>query len=241
VGLNFYRTDDTSWTARHILDDAEEGESMHSLRGAFSETVYIYGDANLWARQHISSSEIKVFSLGLGLGYVEILSAAYALAAQSPISGVSFEADAELTHAFQAWLLANSKPGVVPFEIYEDILQRAAQQASVEPVRLRQELASALLSKAWILNGALTPDSSFVEARACHVIAFDAFSRKTTPELWTREFLDRFLSEVTASKCVLSTYACTGDLKRALLHAGFNLQIRPGFAAKRDSTFATRA
>ena len=213
---------------------------MHSLRGAFSETAYIYGEGNLWARQNFISDQIKVFSLGLGLGYVEILSAAHALAAGASIAGVSYEADLDLIAAFRAWLGAQSSPGVVPFEIYDDILQRTAKQLNLPPEQIRRGLAAAIETKAWRLHEALKPDSVFDEARNCHVIAFDAFSRKTTPELWTREFLDRFLSEVPAPQCVLSTYACTGDLKRALRQAGFNLQIRPGFAAKRDSTFATR-
>jgi tRNA U34 5-methylaminomethyl-2-thiouridine-forming methyltransferase MnmC len=39
---------------------------------------------------------------------------------------------------------------------------------------------------------------------------------------------------------VLSTYACTGHLKRALIAAGFKLEIREGYASKRDSTLAYR-
>jgi hypothetical protein len=239
--LNYYRTDDASWTARPLLANAEEGESMHSLRGAFSETAYIYGEANIWARQHIATAAHKVFSLGLGLGYVEILSAAYATASNTKFSCVSFEALPELTRAIQAWLRGDANAGIVPYEIYEDILERASRQTGAASETIRRELANALDQGDWIVRGALAPDTDFTDARNCHVIAFDAFSRKTTPELWSREFLDRFLAEVPASKCVLSTYACTGDLKRALRQANFNLQIRPGFAAKRDSTFATRA
>jgi hypothetical protein len=61
-----------------------EGETMHSLRGAFNETVYIYGTALDRARSAATrSSQLsfspRTLSLGLGLGYVEILSAAYAL------------------------------------------------------------------------------------------------------------------------------------------------------------------
>jgi tRNA U34 5-methylaminomethyl-2-thiouridine-forming methyltransferase MnmC len=71
-------------------------------------------------------------------------------------------------------------------------------------------------------------------------IAFDAFSSKSTPELWTRDFLDHFLASACDDSCVLSTYACTGNLKRALIDAGFELRIREGYASKRDSTLAVR-
>jgi tRNA U34 5-methylaminomethyl-2-thiouridine-forming methyltransferase MnmC len=67
---------------------------------------------------------------------------------------------------------------------------------------------------------------------------FDAFSGKSTPELWTPEFLALFLQRVAQEKAVFATYACTGTLKRTLQTAGFVVEKRPGFQGKRDSTTA---
>ena len=75
---------------------------MHSLQGAFSETVYVY--APVW--QHVRSQGLPphYVSMGLGLGYVEVLLArAYHQASvqeQQALRVVSFESDPILRQCF---------------------------------------------------------------------------------------------------------------------------------------------
>jgi hypothetical protein len=221
------------------------GEAMHSSLGAFSETNYIYGDALRLALGRAEALEPRVLSMGLGLGYVEILAAALALRAGAAerLSGESFERVPELRAWFLAWL--NASPAALPApapdgfaKAYEEILARAAAAAGVEAGLAREALATAVASGRWRLSGALERETEFARPFAC--VCFDAFSSKTSPELWTEPFLDGFLARATASKCVFSTYACTGTLKRSLARAGFRLEIRPGFGKKRDCAFARR-
>ncbi len=74
--FTFITTDDGSPSVR--LGQGEgSSEAMHNLRGAFTETLYIYGHAIDLALA--SNFEPRVLSLGLGLGYVETLSAGLAL------------------------------------------------------------------------------------------------------------------------------------------------------------------
>lgn len=237
-----------------------DSETMHSFRGAFSETLYIYGsalDRFLALEPAMARSECpRVLSLGLGLGYVEILSAAHALQHGYPLRGRSFELVPELIHGFRTWLLAPQETvettqgsPVIPLSIYDQILARTAQafylqsathlDAGELALAIRQRLAAAVACGDWILDGPLTSSTDF--SQSFHIIAFDAFSSKTTPELWSREFLDPFLARACSPVCVLSTYACTGHLKRALTAAGFTLEIREGYASKRDSTLAVRS
>ena len=231
-----------------------EDETMHSLRGAFNETVYIYGTAldrsrasiknsnlasKISAAHYISSEKTspRTLSLGLGLGYVEILSAAYAIKAGETPRGESFELVDDLTASFKAWL--EGKPEVlVPHSLYDDVAKRAEDLAGVSVTAIRETLAAAVREEKWLLKPAMTLETEYAEK--FHCVAFDAFSAKSTPELWTREFLDRFLNVACDTPCVLSTYACTGHLKRALKDAGFKLEIREGYASKRDSTLASR-
>lgn len=237
-GLPFQmvETADGSLTAR-----LGESETMHSLRGAFNETVYIYGTAFEVAQNELGIQEPTVFSLGLGLGYVEILSAALALKSGVKPQGESFELIEELNTSFTNWAHSQSQEAFVSPEIYQQIANRTCELMKSELVTvatLRTAVESALAEKSWILSGPLTPETKF--ARKFDCIAFDAFSSKSTPELWTREFLDQFLKTACNETCVLSTYACTGHLKRALVDAGFELRIREGYASKRDSTLAIR-
>lgn len=237
-GLPFQmvETADGSLTAR-----LGESETMHSLRGAFNETVYIYGTAFEVAQTELGIQEPTVFSLGLGLGYVEILSAALALKSGAKLQGESFELIEELNTSFENWAYSQTQDAFVSPEIYQQISIRTCEAMKSERVTvetLRAAIESALAEKSWILSGPLTPETKFAKKFDC--IAFDAFSSKSTPELWTREFLDQFLKTACSETCVLSTYACTGHLKRALVDAGFELRIREGYASKRDSTLAIR-
>lgn len=223
-----------------------DGETMHSMRGAFSETVYIYGTALDRAMAGVDSSGVSVtsrpaaprtLSLGLGLGYVEILATAYALKAGRAPAGESFELVDDLTDSFRAWLRGAGEV-LVPHSVYDEIAQRTAELTGVSVTAIRETLARAVTDGAWLLRPAMTPATEFTAKFQC--VAFDAFSSKSTPELWSREFLDMFLKTACDKPCVLSTYACTGHLKRALVDAGFKLEIREGYASKRDSTLAFR-
>ncbi len=212
-----------------------EAETMHSLRGAFKETVYIYGTALDRARAVVKNP--RTLSLGLGVGYVEILSTAYALKAGETPRGESFESVGDLTSSFEAWLQGGDE-ALVPHSLYDDITRRTSELTSIPASAIRTALAKAVEVQDWSLRPAMTPATTF--PMKFHCVAFDAFSSKSTPELWTREFLDHFATAACDPTCVLSTYACTGHLKRALVDAGFTLEIREGYASKRDSTLAER-
>ena len=233
--FNFTTTDDGSPTVR--VDDSE---AMHSLRGAFSETVYIYGSAIEECLKRGFTP--RVLSLGLGLGYVEILSAAFFRKYGVRGGGESFELLPELRSWFFDW--ARSRADLVPPEfckVYDAILERTAAETGQASLAIRAELAAMLSSENWRLNGPLSSELIPLRPpRKFGCICFDAFSNKTSPDLWTEEFLSSFFSDVSAPGAVVSTYACTGALKRSLRTAGYDLDIRAGFANKRESTFAIR-
>ena len=246
---------------------------MHSLKGAFSETVYIYGTAiesclkGLGALAATKATTAtpqapRIFSLGLGLGYVEILAAALIAKAEGEFPGISqlaggesFEIVPELRDWFVNWVQSESETESasdsvsdsdsvfisVPAEFrraYKDILKRTAEQTGITRPVIIQQLQEMIQTERWKIRPALTPTTEFTEK--FHCICFDAFSSKTSPDLWSEEFLTEFFKKVAADSCVLATYACTGALKRTLRAAEFELTIREGFSSKRDSTFAVR-
>lgn len=235
-------TDDGSYTAR-----IGAGETMHSMRGALGETVYIYGSAfeRIHQMLHAEAKTPRILSLGLGLGFVEIVAAAVAVKFETPLSGESFELDPRLIQSFKNWVAGGAEiPGHIPHMAYDKALEMTAAAYNLSSKIIQEKLIDALGNETWVLSGPLLPDTFRdrpIERRRFNAVAFDAFSSKSTPELWTREFLDPFLKEACDTNCVLSTYACTGHLKRALVDAGFTLEIREGFASKRDSTLACRA
>lgn len=220
-------------------------EAMHSLKGAFSETEYIYGTAILRSLENTEQAP-RVLSMGLGLGYIEVLATALALKAgrAQELSGESFEAVPQLREWFLAWVQGNSaqpSASTLPLgfqQAYDQLLQKTAAATATSASDVHRELRRAFVEGRWVFSGPLTPETEFQKPYTC--ICFDAFSSKSAPDLWNESFLLDFLARATTPSCVFSTYACTGSLKRALRTSGFQLNIREGFASKRDSTFAER-
>ncbi len=210
---------------------------MHSLRGAFSETLYIYGTAIETALEQGFSPQF--LSMGLGLGYNELLVTACLLKHPELASSFymeSFESEPELRECFLGWLDGQENALTAT---YDQVLQTTATHFQTSPEEIRQCLQTWQKNGQWVLREALEPATLFARRFSC--LLFDAFSSKTTPELWSEEFLIHFFTNVAEAQCVYSTYACTGALKRALRHCGFTLQIRQGYSSKRDSTFAVRS
>ena len=232
----FEPTDDLSLTMRFIdPQTGAESECMHSLRGAFSETDYIYGFA---IRKTLELGFSQNFlSIGLGLGYCETLLAGLMLQSTERVEIESFESDERLREQFTNWIL--EKP------VIEDFL-KLYNQTALSTSHLVESSKAAICSqlREWVhagqfkLRERLTFDTGFSHPFSC--VLFDAFSSKSTPEVWTEQFLMNFFEVACAPNCIFATYACTGVLKRSLKRAGFEVQIRPGFSSKRDSTFAVR-
>jgi hypothetical protein len=224
-------TQDTSPSLR-------QDECMHHRAGAYSETQYIYGEAIRKALK-LSPNQLSALVVGLGLGYIELLVMGEYLK-HSPKNTcsfrlVSFETDVFLKESFLMWLkesLAEDHPLFIVFEKIGELI------SILYPLKkIKSALLEAHALQTWSLlaelNYTTIPKDQF------SVILYDAFSGKSTPELWTEEFLKTFLMQTSFHPCVFSTYACTGVLKRNLKAVGYQVEVRPGFAGKRDSTLAT--
>jgi tRNA U34 5-methylaminomethyl-2-thiouridine-forming methyltransferase MnmC len=227
---------------------------MHNFHGAFSETNYIYGEA---LRLALASDmpQLRVLSVGLGLGYNEVLTASHFIAARAHSRAVdraaieqheqqqkslqclhSYETDAFLKQAFQHWLSDSSECALS--EEYDVICSLYAKDLCLGANQIKTQLKDWLDSKQLCLN-----DTFSVTGQATvpfHVMYYDPFSAKTNPDFWSEQAIRQFFTNWAAEDCVVSTYAATGDLKRALTAEGFELVKRPGFGGKRESFLGVR-
>lgn len=213
-------------------------ECMHHLGGALTESLYIYGQALSWAFQR--TERTHVLSVGLGLGYNELIAICEFLRLQrSPKDFYleSFEIEESLRENFLQWLQGNSVQA--PWqEIYDQVLHSVSLHFNVLAGIVKATLLAFWQDGRWELRTELNERTQF--EKRFHCILFDAFSKGATPNLWNEDFLKEFLTKVADRKCVLSTYAATGSLKRALYSQEFQVELREGFAGKRQSTWATR-
>lgn len=243
-------TADSSPTLRligvHPLDQTKSAESMHHSGGAATETLYIYGEAITCALIQFSSPTLRICSVGLGLGYNEILVALLNLQNPSKSSTLdSFEIDPELVLSFRHWVFelnSHDENQMAKNRIYDQIVQCLAEKLkiNIESLNIKKFIQSKISSGSW----RFLPELNFEkipENPRYHLCLFDAFSQKTTQELWSNQFLEGFIGTCfDQSETLLATYACTGVLTRSLKAQGFSVIKRPGFQGKRDSTWAER-
>lgn len=65
------------------------------------------------------------------------------------------------------------------------------------------------------------------------LVYFDAFAPASQPELWTKNVFDSLI-QVMSSGALLVTYCSKGDVRRAMLAAGFKVEKLPGPPGKRE-------
>lgn len=205
---------------------------MHHQGGAWQETRFIYAPV---VRQNFQQSRqaIRFVSVGLGLGYNEILIAQVAAELGNlEFEIYSYESEAWLRDCFQAWVTDQGHSVLAP--LYTQIVH----QAGACETQIRQILGQALQQNRWKICPALTSPLDLPSDVTGYL--WDAFSKKTSPELWDEEFLKLCFAKAHPEFSVLGTYASLGALKRSLKFSGFEILKTQGFRSKRGSTHAQR-
>ncbi|OFZ16923.1 MAG: hypothetical protein A2Z20_09435 [Bdellovibrionales bacterium RBG_16_40_8] len=237
----FFTTNDGS-PSICLSSDKFRPEAMHHRDGALAESLFVYKGVLHEALE--LGCPPRVLSLGIGCGYNEMIAVAYILHTKKTLSDFyleSFEGDTNLRTSFTNWLLDMTSASELQSEIYgtlNKVLDCVANEFTLKPQFIKSQLLELYEKKQFILREWLTSDTDF--STIFGVIFFDAFSSKSTPELWTENFLKMFLKKVAAPNCALATYAATGSLNRALKESNFILKKQKGFSGKRESTRALR-
>lgn len=241
IGFEIEITADQSPTLRLLkpnYPDATHGESMHHSGGACAETNLIYGNPIRDIVQKIENPSFLI--VGLGLGYIEMVIAREALLAGRSVAKItSFESVPELREFFFAWI--HGKLEVLSDEVqqtYQHVCDCVLQGTSLKTSDVQNFLKDHFKSLSDI-EGELLEESTLT--LRYHCILYDAFSSKTTPHLWSEEFLTKVLKQGAQERCAFSTYACRVSLKKSLADEGFEVIVRPGFQGKRNSTLGLRS
>ena len=238
IGFEIEKTKDDSPTLRLIKSaeaDLESGhrggESMHHTGGAFSETCLIYGQAFQYGFE--KNQNPVIVSLGLGLGYVEVLAIVFSmLHNSSQFQILSYETVPGLRKNFEEFYLKQKNS-----ETYEWILNKMAETYKLKSYDLRNQVKKALEENRLQLKGDFISEES--NLKSFDVFCYDAYSKKTSPELWDENLMAKIFSKGSEKSCV-SSYASNGVLKRALTQANYHFEVLEGFQGKRNRTWAYR-
>jgi hypothetical protein len=157
-------------------------EKMHHSGGALSESLYIYHQALL---EGLKLGPAKVLSVGLGLGYNELITAAeICRRGDTEFRLWSFETLTALRDGFVAWITEDAQ-GPLP-SVFETVANSVAVHFSLAALDLKSTLKLAHSEGHWQMRGAFPQDLDGVMG---NVVYYDAYSRKMDPELWDEEAL----------------------------------------------------
>lgn len=204
------------------------GEPMHSKKGAFSESDYIYSQGcQLYIDKNPNLNHYKAVSVGLGLGYNELLIAYKFIDLNDGSFQIySYEKESFLVEAFRKRVERPSK--------YPAFWKPFEKAPKTQLLKIQKVILDETVYCGEIHKENLNPFFGSV------LVCFDAYSSKTNGDLWDENFLNRMLKD-THLGSVLCTYAATGSLNRALKNNSYTNIHKKGFKGKRQSTCAFKA
>ncbi|MGH1467938.1 MAG: MnmC family methyltransferase [Bdellovibrionales bacterium] len=224
AGFEPVQTQDGSYT----LKQKGLEEEMHARGGAISESVFIYYAAlKKFFETCSEGDDVEVLSVGLGMGYNEILTAAAYIQSklELKLEVISYETEEVLKGLFLKRL---------EFAKEHPVFWGAFEKEMLNPVDIKKALENKL-----DIRGSFEKESLKALKSKKRIILFDAYSNKTSESLWDEDFLKELLVK-SIKGSALTTYAATGALNRALRESGFRNLKREGFLHKRQSTLAVK-
>ncbi len=235
MGFEIEKTKDNSPTLRMLNGTDRGGESMHHTGGAFSETCLIYGQA--FQKGFQVNPDPQIVSLGLGLGYVEVLAVVYSMRypGSRPVIYSYETVDGLKTHFKEFY--EEGKASTQFAKTYQWILKQMAETYGFKTQDIQLQVQKAFKENRLQLLGNFTAEMNSL--KSFDIFCYDAYSKKTSPELWNEALMTELFSKGSKTSCV-SSYASNGVLKRSLVAAGYQVEVLEGFQGKRNRTWAYR-
>ena len=209
----------------HTLFSEMAGQTYHSSHGAVQESRHIFISQLMGQQSMVNGQQLSVFEIGFGTGLNALLTAQWARENGVKVDYTTIElyplkeevyrelnygkllGDDEL---FLQLHEAEWDMGLV--EVTENFAIRKCKSDIVE----------------WLRNAQCTMHN----AQLFDVVYFDAFSPDAQPELWTEEVF-RNVYALMRKGGVMTTYCAKGDVRRAMLAAGFRVEKLQGPPGKR--------
>lgn len=203
----------------------ELNETYHSVKGAETESTFVYIDHGLrLIDQNIEP--IRVLEVGMGTALNVLLSYEFALAENRKIELVTLEPyPIDIEQIKQLNYASNRTKEVqdVFLQFHESPFGRTIEidpyfSFRKEQVRLQE----------------YTPQEDFF-----HVVYFDAFAPSKQSEIWEKDLLAKLFTSMKSGG-VLTTYCSQGQFKRDLKEVGFDVKNPPGPMGKKQMTVASK-
>lgn len=193
--------------------------TYHSIHGAVQESMHVFINAGLL--NIISHYEtINIFEMGFGTGLNALLTLNTAIQFGKKIN----------YHAVEQYPLSQTEYLQLNYENY---LQQKDLHAYL--LRMHECEWNSLINIHPQFNLYKQQQSllSFTTQEKFNLIYYDAFAPTAQPELWAKEIFSKMFN-ILLENGILVTYCSKGDVRRAMLAAGFHVEKLPGPPRKRE-------
>lgn len=209
-----------------ILVD-ELGVSYHSKHGAIQESIHVFIEAGLafYKTQMPDKQSIRVFEMGLGTGLNALLTCQYA---HKNSVNISYTAVEQYPATKEEVSVLN----------YSSLLQ---DDTNILPnIHASEWEKTTGISDTFSFKKVHTSLQEYVPDAQYDIVYYDAFAPNAQPELWTTDIFSKLYS-MMSDNAMLVTYCSKGDVRRAMLSVGFDVQKIPGPPGKREMLRATKS
>ncbi len=200
----------------HTLYRADMNEHYHSVHGAIREALHVFIESGL---KQIDKKLFNILEVGFGTG-LNVFLTALSLKEDVKCSYLSLEKYPLESHIALKLNYADEVNGKNSTQIFEKIHNSEWESF--------QEIAPQL--KLMKHNRDLI---DFETDLKFDLIYFDAFGPDKQPEMWGVEIFEKLYS-YTNKNGILVTYSAKGDVRRAMISAGFEVEKIPGPPGKRE-------
>ena len=222
MNLKIIKTSDGSDT----IFNEDLKETYHSLNGSIkeSELVYIKNGLEFFLDKKTADS-VRVLEIGFGTGLNFLLTKIF----------IEKRNEKLFYHTLEPFPLPSGLIKKINYieklgEGYRDIFDKSHRSRPNEIVNLNEKIT--------FLRSDLTLES-IKFSKKYDVIYFDAFAPSRQPEIWEKENLKKIYSHMNLNS-ILVTYCSGGQFKRDLRGVGFDVDVLPGPAGKREMVRAIK-
>lgn len=198
----------------HTMYVPELNENYHSINGAFTESKHIFIDA---AFNFCKKKDLRVLDIGFGTGLNALLTC---------VEG-SRKNRAVYYHAIEKYPLSMDEVRLLNYNTLLDDFGVSILEIHNTPWE-----ETCQIFPGFFLHKERSDIRKIKAEGLFDVIYFDAFSPDIQAKLWSPEVFKK-IATLTAPGGILTSYSVKGDVKRALLAAGFIVEKIPGPYGKR--------
>lgn len=198
--------------------------TYHSHHGAVQESRHVFIKAGLhFAWDTFPGQQIRILEIGFGTGLNALLSWQEAVASNRPV----------VYTAIEKYPLATEEVAQIN---YGEILGLQQEFLQIHTCGWEHPV---MLHHVFTLEKQHLSLPASITTSPVHCIYFDAFAPTVQPELWSQQMFEQLYGSLHPSG-ILVTYSSKGDVRRAMVAAGFTVQKIPGPYGKREMVRAIK-